>query len=96
MESERRERYERIKNSDVAAENTVTGDSEPAAGNSKCSGQAVWILYWATDSSTDRIPGSPLHAGQPGECDSAFHLLGGMPWDSGAVQDRKHSAWKDQ
>jgi hypothetical protein len=38
MELERRERYERIKDSDVAAENTVAGDSEPAAGDSKYSG----------------------------------------------------------
>ena len=92
MELERRERYERIKDSDVAAENTVAGDSEPATGDSKCLGQAVWILHWATDSGADRVLGSPLHTGKPGECNLAFHLLGGMHWDSGSVQGSKHPA----
>ena len=96
MESERRERHERIKDSDVAAENTVAGCSESAAGDSKSPGQAVWILHWATDSNADRIPGLPLHAGQPGECDPAFHLLGSMHWDSSSVKDSKHSARKDR
>lgn len=96
MELERRERHGRIKDSDVAVENTVAGDSEPAAGDSRCSGQVVWILHRTTDLGSGRILDPSLHTGKPGECDPAFHLPWGVHWDSSSVQDSKHSAWKDQ
>ena len=96
MESERRGRHERIKDSNVAAENAGASGAELPAGSSEYSGQTVWVLHRTTDDGVDRIPGLPLHAGQPGECDPSFHLLGGMHWDSGSIQDRKHSAQKDQ
>jgi len=41
MELERREHHERIKDSNVAAENFPAGISELPAGNSKHPGQAV-------------------------------------------------------
>ena len=45
MESERRERHERIKDSDVAAENPPAGISELPAGNLKYPGQVVRFLH---------------------------------------------------
>jgi hypothetical protein len=45
MESERRERHERIKDSHDTAENTGAGNYVPATGGSECSGLVVRILY---------------------------------------------------
>ena len=47
------------------------------------SGQAIQFLYRAADSGADRIPDLPLHAGQPGECDSSLHLSGNVYWNPG-------------
>ena len=55
MESERRERHERIKDSNVAAENSPAGISEFPAGSSQYPGQAYKSLHRAADSGSGRI-----------------------------------------
>ena len=91
MESERRERRGRITDSNDAAENTCAGNSEPVTGNSKYSGQVVWILYRIVDSGTDRILDLSLHTGKPGQSDPAFHLPGGVHGNPGPASSHKPS-----
>ena len=87
MESERRERHKRIKDSNVAAENSPASISELPAGNFKHPGQAVWFLHRAADSGSGRILDPSLHTGKPGQCDPAFHLPGGVHGDSDHAPD---------
>ena len=91
MESERRERYERIKDSKVAAENTGACNSVPAAGGSEYSGQVVRILYQIADSGSGWILDSSLYTGKPGKCDPAFYISSGVHRDPGPASDHKPS-----
>ena len=96
MESERRERHERIKDSNVAVKNPPAGIFELPAGSLKYPGQAYKFLHWAADSGSRRILDPSLHTGKPGECNLAFHLPGDMHWDSGSAPDSKRSTWENQ
>ena len=91
MESERRERRERIKDSDVAAENPPAGISELPAGNLQYLGQAVRFLYRAADFGSGRVLDPSLHTGKPGECDLTVHLSGSMPGNPDPASDHRFS-----
>ena len=91
MESERRGRHERIKDSNVAAENSPAAISELPTGNLKHPGQAVRFLYRAADSGSGRILDPSLHTGKPGECDLTFHLSGSMPGNPDPASDYRFS-----
>ena len=92
MESERRERHERIKDSDVAAENPPAGISELPAGNLKYPGQVFQFLHRAVDSGSGRVLDPSLHTGKPGQCDTAFHLPDSVHSDPDPATDHRISA----
>ena len=87
MESERRERHERIKDSDVAAENPPAGISELPAGNLKYPGQVVRFLHRVADAGSGRVLDPSPHTGKPGQCDPAFHLPGSVHGDPDSDPD---------
>lgn len=78
MESERRKRHEHIKDSNVVAEVARISDAELSAGSTGNPGQGVRILHGTADLGTVRILDPPLEHWEPGKCDPAFHLPGGV------------------
>ena len=92
MESERRERHKRIKDSNVAVKNPPACIFELPAGSLKYPGQAYKFLHWAADSGSRRILDPSLHTGKSGQCDPAFHLPGSVHGDPDLAPDRRLSA----
>ena len=93
MESERRNDNE---DSYADMEASAAADAGSYTGGSECSDQAVRMLYRDADLGAGRILYPPLLTGRLGECDPAFHFLGGVHRNSGSAPDSKRSAWENQ